>query len=55
MSNVWMGGVVGYFPVDFQLNLFIQSAILGVIITFIAGYFPAKQAANVDPVEIFRQ
>lgn len=55
MSQVYMGGPVGYFPIDFEPDLFMQSFTLGIFITVCAGYFPAKKAANVDPVEIFRK
>lgn len=55
ISGVYMGGPVGYFPISFELSLFIQSFVLGMVITTFAGYFPARNAANVDPVEIFRK
>jgi lipoprotein-releasing system permease protein len=55
MSKVYMGGPVGYFPISFEPNLFARSFVLGLFITFCAGYFPAKKAAKVDPVEIFRK
>lgn len=55
MSNIYMGGPVGYFPIGFELSLFIRSFILGMVITICAGYFPARKAAKVDPVEIFRK
>jgi lipoprotein-releasing system permease protein len=55
MSGIYMGGPVGYFPIYFEPSLFAQSFILGVFITICAGFFPAKKAANVDPVEIFRK
>ena len=55
MSGIYMGGPVGYFPIDFESQLFIRSFILGLIITLFAGFFPAKKAASVDPVEIFRK
>ena len=55
MANVYMGGPVGYFPIGFELSLFIRSSILGIFITFCAGYFPARKAAKIDPVEIFRK
>jgi lipoprotein-releasing system permease protein len=55
MSNVYMGGPVGYFPIGFELPLFIRSFVLGMIITICAGYFPARKAAKIDPVEIFRK
>lgn len=55
MSQIYMGGPVGYFPIRFEPGLFTKSAILGVFITICAGYFPARKAAKVDPVEIFRK
>jgi lipoprotein-releasing system permease protein len=55
MSHVYMGGPVGYFPIGFELNLFIRSGLLGLFITLCAGYFPARKAAKIDPVEIFRK
>jgi lipoprotein-releasing system permease protein len=55
MSKVYMGGPVGYFPIRFEPGLFSTSFILGLTITFCAGYFPARRAANIDPVEIFRK
>ncbi len=55
MSHVYMGGPVGYFPIGFESQLYITSFILGIVITLCAGYFPARKAAKVDPVEIFRK
>jgi lipoprotein-releasing system permease protein len=55
MSQTYMGPPVGYFPITFQFPLFMKSFILGTVITFCAGYFPARKAAKVDPVEIFRK
>lgn len=55
MSQTYMGPPVGYFPIKFQLALFMKSFVLGTVITFFAGYFPARKAAKVDPVEIFRK
>ncbi len=55
MSGIYMGGPVGYFPISFELPTFAKSFVLGLIITLGAGYFPAKKAAGVDPVEIFRK
>jgi lipoprotein-releasing system permease protein len=55
LSNVYMGGPVGYFPISFEPSLFAQSLVLGMVITICAGFFPAKKAANVDPVSIFRK
>ncbi len=55
MSGVYVGGSLGYFPIGFEALQFFKSALLGFIITLFAGYFPAKKAADVDPVEIFRK
>lgn len=55
MSNMDMGGPVGNFPIGLEPLLFLKSFALGMIITFCAGYFPARKAANIDPVEIFRK
>lgn len=55
MKNMWMGGPVGYFPIYFNSEIFLSSFILGVVVTLAAGYFPARKASNVDPVEIFRK
>lgn len=55
MSGIYMGGPVGYFPIYFELKLFGISFLLGMLITIAAGYFPARKAAKVDPVEILRR
>ncbi len=55
MSNIYMGPPVGYFPIYFNLDLFINSFILGLVITFFAGYIPARKAAKIDPIAIFRK
>lgn len=55
LSNVYMGSPVGYFPITYELDLYILSFVLGLIMTFLAGYFPARKASKVDPVEIFRK
>jgi lipoprotein-releasing system permease protein len=55
MSQLEMGGAIGKFPIGFQPFLFLKSFVLGTFITLCAGYFPARKAANVDPVAIFRK
>jgi lipoprotein-releasing system permease protein len=55
MSGVYMGAPVGYFPITFESRLFLRSFLLGIFIIICAGYFPARKAAKVDPVSIFRR
>lgn len=55
LSNVYIGGDIGFFPIRFEPLKFAQGIAFGLIITFLAGYIPARKAANVDPVSIFRK
>ncbi len=55
LKRVYVGGDIGYFPIDYEPLKFIQGVVIGLVITFFAGYIPAKKAAGVDPVEIFRK
>jgi len=55
LSHVYMGGPVGYFPITYELPIYLQSFFLGVLMTFLSGYLPARQASRVDPVDIFRK
>jgi lipoprotein-releasing system permease protein len=55
LKRVYVGGDIGYFPIDYEPIKFMQGVIIGLVITFFAGYIPAKKAAGVDPVEIFRK
>ena len=55
LKKVYIGGDIGYFPVDYELQKFIQGVVMGLVITFFAGYIPARKAAKVDPVSIFRK
>lgn len=55
LKRVYLGGDIGYFPIDYEPQKFIQGIVIGLIITFFAGYIPAKKAANVDPVDILRK
>src|SRR5690606_1581337 len=42
------------FPVNFNFVYYIIGIIFALATTFVAGYFPAKKASKVDPVEIIR-
>ncbi|MEO1450097.1 MAG: ABC transporter permease, partial [Bacteroidota bacterium] len=55
LSKIYMGGPVGYFPINYELSLYLQSFFLGLLMTFLSGYIPSRQASHVDPVEIFRK
>ncbi|MCF6184546.1 MAG: FtsX-like permease family protein, partial [Bacteroidales bacterium] len=55
LSKVYIGGDVGYFPIDFEKNVYISGAIIGMFITLAAGIIPARNAAKVDPIEIFKR
>lgn len=55
LSKVYMGGPVGYFPITYEWTLYLQSFVLGLLMTLFAGYLPARNASRVDPVEIFRK
>ncbi|RFM27151.1 ABC transporter permease [Deminuibacter soli] len=55
MAHVFVGGDIGYFPIRFEPWVYLKGSIFGLIITLAAGYIPAKKAANVDPVAIFRK
>jgi len=55
LKKLYIGGDIGFFPIDYELAKFIQGAVVGMVITFFAGYLPARKAAQVDPVSIFRK
>ncbi|MEX2511944.1 MAG: FtsX-like permease family protein [Cyclobacteriaceae bacterium] len=42
------------FPVDFNPKYYIIGGVFSLITTYMAGYFPAKKASGVDPVDIIR-
>lgn len=54
-SRIYLGGDIGYFPIVFDIAIFIKGSLFGLFITLLAGYLPARKAANVDPVSIFRK
>lgn len=55
LSKVYVGGPSGYFPIYFDAKVFALGAFFGLLLTSLAGYLPARKAANVDPVSIFRK
>ena len=55
LKKVYVGGDIGYFPIDYEPLKYLQGVVIGLVITFFAGYIPAKKAAQVDPVTIFRK
>jgi lipoprotein-releasing system permease protein len=55
LSKVYVGGDIGYFPIGFEPFVFVRGVLFGFVVTLLAGYLPAKKAANVDPVSIFRK
>jgi lipoprotein-releasing system permease protein len=55
LQHVYIGGDIGYFPIRFEPWVFLRGILIGLFITFLAGYIPAKKAAKVDPVSIFRK
>ncbi len=55
LQHVYIGGDIGYFPIRYELAKYLQGVGIGMFITFWAGYIPARKAASVDPVSIFRK
>jgi lipoprotein-releasing system permease protein len=41
-------------PVNFNPKFYIAGLWFGIVTTLFAGYFPAKKASNIDPVQIIR-
>ena len=55
LSKVYIGGDIGYFPIRFESVVFFLGAFVGLFVTIGAGFIPARNAAKIDPVEIFRK
>ena len=55
LQKVYIGADIGYFPIRFEPWVFLRGSMIGLAITFLAGYIPARKAAKVDPVAIFRK
>ncbi len=55
VSGIYIGGDREYFPIGFESSIFIMGSVIGMLVTLGAGYIPARNAAKVDPIEIFRK
>lgn len=55
LSKIYVGPPIGYFPIYYRLDVFAVGATFGMLTSIGAGYLPARKAAKVDPVEIFRK
>ncbi|WP_426091430.1 ABC transporter permease [Flavobacterium sp. DSR3-2] len=55
MGNMWVGGDIGFFPIRFFPKFFGLGIGFGLIVTTLAGYIPARKAAKLDPITIFRK
>jgi len=55
LGRTWVGGDIGYFPIQFEPYYFALGVTFGLLITFLAGIIPSRKAAKVDPVAIFRK
>lgn len=55
MQTVYIGPPIGYFPIFHDPQVYITGALLGLSVSIGAGYFPARKASKIDPVEIFRK
>lgn len=55
LQNIWVGGPSGFFPIYYSSGVFASAAVMGMLITVGAGFFPALKASRIDPVDIFRK
>ena len=42
------------YPIDYNPKFYLIGGVFGLVTTYLAGFFPARKAATVDPVEIIR-
>lgn len=54
-KGIYVGPPIGYFPVRFDAGIFVSGIAFGLIVSLGAGYFPARKASKVDPIQIFRR
>lgn len=55
MQTVYIGPPIGYFPIFHDAGVYTTGAVFGLLVALGAGYFPARKASGVDPIEIFRK
>ena len=55
LGTFYIGGDIGYFPIRFEPIVFAIGTFVGLFVTIVAGFIPARNAAKVDPIEIFRK
>ena len=55
LSRIYIGGDIGYFPIQFEASVSLTGMAVGLLVTFFAGFIPARKASKVDPVAIFRK
>ncbi len=55
MQTVYIGPPIGYFPIFHDPKVYVTGALFGLSVSLGAGYFPARKASGVDPVDIFRK
>jgi lipoprotein-releasing system permease protein len=55
LGSVYIGGDIGYFPIGFEPSITALGGVIGLFVTVVAGFIPARHAAKVDPIEIFRR
>lgn len=55
MQTVYIGPPIGYFPIFHDPKVYATGAVFGLFVSLGAGYFPARNASKIDPVEIFRK
>ena len=42
------------YPIDYNPKFYLIGGVFGLVTTYLAGFFPARKAATIDPVEIIR-
>ncbi len=55
LSRIYIGADIGNLPIQFELSVSLKGVAVGLFVTFSAGFIPARKAAKIDPVAIFRK